>query len=82
MLFHALFVTDRCPGGHIISNCVARPTSMNSGIIGGRPETQKFVALAVAHNSMSIGCNLFKLSVVVLLTTKEGRCLFLNLMCG
>jgi hypothetical protein len=34
-------------------------------------ETQKFIALAVAHNSMSIGCNLFKFSVVVLWTTKK-----------
>ena len=33
ILFHALLVTDRCPGGHIISNCNARPTCMNSGII-------------------------------------------------
>ena len=33
MLSHALFVTDRCSGGHIISNCNAGPTCMNSGIM-------------------------------------------------
>jgi hypothetical protein len=33
MFFHALFVTDRCPGRHIISNCNAGPTCMNSGIM-------------------------------------------------
>lgn len=28
-----MFVTDRCPGGHIISNYNAGPSYMNSGIM-------------------------------------------------
>jgi len=66
------------PLSKVIVNCLKLKnynttgcSALNCSKLVENSETQKYVALAVAHNSMSIGCNLLKLSVVVLWTTKK-----------